>query len=138
MLWAATSASGRPGFALWHLFLAVTTPALDRALQTEYGLQNPIYTHSVYWTPDMLECLATKYGIRVITVHQYPGQAVFIPAGCPHQVCNMVDAIKIACDFFSVENITHTQHLTKELHQQRLTSGSGDDVLQFYTTLWYT
>jgi hypothetical protein len=53
------------------------------------------------------------------------------------QVGNAVDAIKIACDFMSLDNITTTQQLVGELRQQRLSTSWGDDVLQFYEALWY-
>lgn len=43
--------------------------------------------------------------MRSFRVHQRPGQAVFIPAGCAHQVCNFADCIKVATDFVSVENV---------------------------------
>lgn len=50
---------------------------------------------------------------------------------------NASDAIKIACDFLSVESLEATEHLVREFRQQRLATGSGDDVLQLYKTLWY-
>jgi hypothetical protein len=53
------------------------------------------------------------------------------------QVSNVTDAIKIACDFVSLDNITMTQQLVGELRHQRLSTSWGDDVLQFYETLWY-
>jgi hypothetical protein len=71
-------------------------------------------------------------------VRQYPGDVVFIPAYCAHQVANMADAIKIACDFCSMTNLSRTERIVGELREQRLSDSEGDDVLQFYLTLWYT
>jgi hypothetical protein len=53
------------------------------------------------------------------------------------QVSNAADSIKIASDFVSVDNLEHTQGLVAEFRQQRLTTSAGEDVLQFYATLWY-
>src|SRR5215471_15649293 len=87
---------------------------------------DPIHSQSIYLTPRMLDTLATKYAIHPFTILQHPGEAVFIPAGCAHQVShhlhllavswidltwkvsNESDAIKIACDYISIENIDKT------------------------------
>ena len=53
------------------------------------------------------------------------------------KVSNAADAIKIACDFVSVDNLRHTQRLAAEFRQHRLTTSTGEDVLQFYATLWH-
>jgi len=53
------------------------------------------------------------------------------------QVSNAADAIKMACDFISVHNIRQTRQLIPEFRLHRLATGWGDDVLQFYATLWY-
>ena len=44
----------------------------------------------------------------------------------------------MATDFVSVANMKRTERLFSELRSQRLATKWGDDVLQFYTTLWYT
>ena len=53
------------------------------------------------------------------------------------QVSNQTDAVKIACDFISIENVAETQRICDELRQHRLATGVGEDVLQLYTTLWH-
>jgi hypothetical protein len=53
------------------------------------------------------------------------------------QVANLVDSIKMAVDFVSMPNLNRTHRLVSELRMQRLADGAGDDVLQFYTMLWY-
>ncbi|GBE89655.1 hypothetical protein SCP_1603190 [Sparassis crispa] len=139
MLWAASNHDGKAGSALWHIFPASSVAVLRNFLR-EHGftaLGDPIHSQSMYLTPGLLDLLAT-YGVRPYVIHQHPGQAVFIPAGCPHQVSNEVDAIKIACDFLSINNVRETQEVVSQLRYQRLQSGFGDDVLQFFTTLWYT
>ena len=58
------------------------------------------------------------------------------------QVANCADAIKIATDFISVENLAETVHVMNGYRIHRLVmrsaeDESGDDVLQLRTTLWY-
>jgi hypothetical protein len=52
------------------------------------------------------------------------------------QVANKADAIKIACDFISMQNIHVTHRLVSEFRQHRLAVGKGDDVLSLYDTLF--
>ncbi|KAL6299902.1 hypothetical protein BKA93DRAFT_741529 [Sparassis latifolia] len=139
MLWAMDGISGRPGHAVWHLFKAESAPLIRKFLLDAgiSGVGDPIHSQNVYLTPEMLDSLAAKYDVLPYVIYQHPGEAVFIPAGCPHQVSNEMDAIKIACDFLSVEHLLQTQDLIAQFRYQRIRSTSGDDILQFYTTLWY-
>ena len=52
-------------------------------------------------------------------------------------MCNLADAIKIACDFISIENLQRTRQLVGEFRLQRLQTDWGQDVLQFFTTLLF-
>ncbi|KAH7917085.1 hypothetical protein BV22DRAFT_988083, partial [Leucogyrophana mollusca] len=141
LVFAANFTDGRPGYALWHIFPRQATAALCKFLINEGHFRDtgdPIHSQSVYLTPSMLSDLAAKYGVQPYTIVQRVGDAVFIPAGCPHQVSNATDAIKIACDFVSIKNLAASEHLVNELRSQRLCQDwVGDDVLQYYTTLWY-
>jgi hypothetical protein len=88
MVWAAQK-EGKPGYALWHIFLAVDAPILRKFLKEDLGFTGPgdsIHSQTIYLTPGNLEHLALKYNIRPYTILQYPGDVVFIPAGCAHQV----------------------------------------------------
>lgn len=53
----------------------------------------------------MRKQLYKSTGVKSFRIHQRPNQAVFIPAGCAHQVYNKADCIKVATDFVSVENV---------------------------------
>ena len=53
------------------------------------------------------------------------------------KVSNKSDAIKIACDFVSIENLVETVRLVGEFREHRLACDWGDDVLQLYASLWY-
>jgi hypothetical protein len=139
MLWAAKDADGNPGCALWHIFPATALAFLRKFLTEVCGFKgpgDPVHSQLIYITPGLLRRFFEQYRILPYTIRQYPGEAVFIPAYCAHQVANLADAIKIASDFISITNIQRTQRLVDEFRQQRLSS-SGDDVLQFYLTLWY-
>jgi len=70
-------------------------------------------------------------------VIQRQGEAVFIPAGCAHQVCNLSDCIKVAADFVSPENIERCARLTEEFRAQNLERMWKEDVLQLQTMMWY-
>jgi hypothetical protein len=52
------------------------------------------------------------------------------------QVGNKADAIKIACDFVSLQNLHVTLQLVPEFCQYRMATKGGDDVLSLYDTLY--
>ncbi|CAA2981674.1 Hypothetical predicted protein [Olea europaea subsp. europaea] len=56
-----------------------------------------------------------ELGVGDSTFEQYLGEAVFIPAGCPHQVRNRQSRMKVAVEFVSPENVQECIKLTKEL-----------------------
>jgi len=47
---------------------------------------DPIHDQSWYLDEKLRERLWTEYGVRGYTILQCVGDAVFIPAGAPHQV----------------------------------------------------
>ena len=49
----------------------------------------------------------------------------------------MTDAIKIACDFLSIESLAASSQLIHEFRKQRLVHRWPEDVLQFETSLWH-
>jgi hypothetical protein len=92
MVWAAQK-EGKPGYALWHIFPAAASSILRKFLLEELGFSgtgDPIHSQTIYLTPAALDDLAHKYDIRPYTILQRPGQVVFIPAGCAHQVCRLI------------------------------------------------
>jgi hypothetical protein len=93
MLWAAKSRDGKPGCALWHIFSATDVFLLRKFFIEDCGFTgpgDPVHSQMVYVNPDMRKRLRVKYGIRPHTVYQYPGDVVFIPAYCPHQVSHLL------------------------------------------------
>jgi lysine-specific demethylase 3 len=157
LLFAAKCPDGTPGYALWILIRPEDAFLVRKFLRDKCGFEgpeDPIHSQAVDLTPDLIERLYKDCGVRPFMVRQYPGDIVFIPAYCAHQVsihlhpylfatdtlrqvANYTDCIKVACDFVSVDNLRRTERLVSELRRQRLATAYGDDVLAFHLMLWY-
>ncbi|KAI0300519.1 hypothetical protein B0F90DRAFT_1723573 [Multifurca ochricompacta] len=133
-------ADGTPGGARWDLFRAEDAPAIRQFLSERFKLANgldPIHSQQFYLDKKLRAELYAKTGVRSHRVIQRQGEAVFIPAGCAHQVCNLSDCIKVAADFVSPENIERCARLTEEFRAQNLERMWKEDVLQLQTMMWY-
>ena len=89
MLWAAGSADGGPGYAVWDIFPPEAAPILREFSRQQAGFEgkgDPIHSQTICLTPASLKLLREKYGVRSHRIYQYAGEAVYIPAGCAHQV----------------------------------------------------
>ena len=89
MVWAANCRNGGPGYALWHIFPPEAAEILRRFFQEQGFVADSgdlIHLQNIYVHDGMLKRLAAKYNIRPYTIRQHANQAVFIPAGCAHQV----------------------------------------------------
>lgn len=91
MAYASKTADDSPGFAIWHIFAPEDSDRIRVYLRSrkEHGLivGDPIHNQDDYLTPRMLAELKDEYMVRPYYIRQYVGDAVFIPAGCAHQVC---------------------------------------------------
>jgi hypothetical protein len=92
MTWTADLPDGSPGYAIWHIFLAIHVPILRQFLREEgfIGPGDSIHSQYIYITLQMLKRLFDKYGIKPYIIRQNMHECVFIPAGCPHQVCQLL------------------------------------------------
>ncbi|KII83135.1 hypothetical protein PLICRDRAFT_119790 [Plicaturopsis crispa FD-325 SS-3] len=92
MMYAGDSSDGSRGFAVWHIFRASDSDVLrsflsNRLQETDSDVDvDPIHGQNTYMTPSMIEKLQEMHGIKPYVIMQFVGDAVFIPAGCPHQV----------------------------------------------------
>jgi lysine-specific demethylase 3 len=89
MTYASPAADGSPGCAAWDLFRAEDSDSIRQFLRKKFqgSFQNdPIHSQQFYLDFDLRKDLCDNYGVKSHRVYQRPGEAVFIPAGCAHQV----------------------------------------------------
>lgn len=157
--------SSQDPVAVWHIFAANDCAKLRTYLDAKYK-DDPnrpegdlIHSQQIYFTDDMVAELEAHTGVRPWIIHQAPGDAIFIPSRCPHQVCflltfgchdrlvtaaigffqvrNCVWTIKTAIDFLSGEALPRTAAVAEELRQHRLIDDGLEDVLQLPLVLWH-
>ncbi|KAF8556275.1 Clavaminate synthase-like protein [Imleria badia] len=140
MTYASLTPDGKPGCAAWDLFRACDADKLRVFLRRKFKgsyQHDPIHSQQIYLDSTLRKELFDMYGIKSHRVYQKPGEAVFIPAGCAHQVCNLADCVKVAVDFVSPENIARCEQLTKEFREQNQSMAWKEDVLQLRTMMWF-
>ncbi|XP_046386731.1 lysine-specific demethylase 3B-like isoform X4 [Ischnura elegans] len=133
-----------PG-ALWHIYAARDADRIRDLLNKvaiEQGARlephhDPIHDQSWYLDGKLRERLYTEYGVEGFALVQCLGDAVFIPAGAPHQVRNLHSCIKVAEDFVSPENVSHCFHLTQEFRELSDTHTNHEDKLQIKNIIYH-
>ncbi|KAI1783901.1 hypothetical protein LXA43DRAFT_976943 [Ganoderma leucocontextum] len=119
--------------AMWDIFPAAHAQTIREYLRRrEHTSADPIHAQDTYLTEAMLAELALQ-GVRPFRIYQALGEAVFIPAGCPHQVSNRRACIKIACDFLCVEGVAASRSISAEFRAIH-----REDVLQLDAMLWHS
>lgn len=89
MTYSSETPTGQPGCAAWDLYKAEDTQKLRQFLRKEFKGQyqhDPIHSQQFYMSSDLRQKLYSDYGVKSFRIYQKPGEAVFIPAGCAHQV----------------------------------------------------
>ena len=134
--------------AIWDIFPPESSAAIRRYLkQRDTSVDDPLNRPLFYLTEeDLIELGKPEYDVRSYRIYQSTGDAVFVPAGCPHQVRNKESCIKVAVDFFSAENAAVCTDLLADFRAlAKATIGKGqlrlvgkrDDVLQPYNCLLF-
>ncbi|KAJ1923106.1 hypothetical protein LPJ71_000961, partial [Coemansia sp. S17] len=101
-------------------------------------LGDPIHNQETFLTLPMRRRFFERYSHSCYRIYQIPGDAVFVPAGCAHQVCNYSSAVKVAMDFVSPERVEHCRRLTGEFRQLDSRHPRSRDLLQLGNILWWT
>ena len=82
------TSTARGGAAVWDIFPADATDTIRQFLResTNYEIDDPVLRQTSYISTPSLQKLREQYHIIPWRIYQNPGEAIFIPAGCAHQV----------------------------------------------------
>lgn len=141
MMYAAKREDGSDGYAVWNIYRAMDSKLIREFLDEHFpsaseGL-DPIHSQVHFLDVALRKQLFEEKGVGSYRIMQKPGEAVFIPAGCAHQVSNVGDCIKVAVDFVSPANVDRCEKLTHEFREQNRSTAWKEDVLQLRTMMWY-
>ncbi|XP_024010511.1 lysine-specific demethylase JMJ25 isoform X3 [Eutrema salsugineum] len=130
------------GGAIWDIFRREDVPKLIEYLkrhkhefrhinnQPVNSVVHPIHDQTLFLNESQKKQLKEEFDIEPWTFEQHLGEAVFIPAGCPHQVRNRQSCIKVALDFVAPESVEECLRLTQEFRRLPKDHRSNEDKLE--------
>lgn len=98
---------------------------------------DPIHDQTWYLDDKLRTRLKKEYDVEGYAIIQCLGDAVFIPAGAPHQVFNLNSCIKVAGDFVSPENVAHCFNLTEQFRRLSDSHLNHQDKLQIKNNMFH-
>ncbi|CAG8579762.1 746_t:CDS:2 [Diversispora eburnea] len=129
--------------AVWDMYHIEDLPKICAFLQKvakeqKIIINHPIHDQCFYLNEKLRKRLKKEYGITGWRIYQNPGDVVFIPAGCAHQVCNYTSCIKVALDFVSPEGVARSQIITGQFRKLEPNHERKEDILQLSNILYHT
>ncbi|GER34310.1 transcription factor jumonji (jmjC)domain-containing protein [Striga asiatica] len=131
------------GAAVWDIFRRKDAPKITEYLlkhREEFRHHNnsrvgnnvvhPIHDQVFYLDEKHKKQLKEEFDVEAWTFEQHLGEAVFIPAGCPHQLRNRMSCTKVAVDFVSPDNVQECFRLTNEFRKLQDSHRSKQDILE--------
>jgi lysine-specific demethylase 3 len=109
-VFAARQSDGLPGGARWDIFSPHDTTRLRKVLRVHDDHDDPLLAQSLFLSPSAVRELGHEYGIKACTIIQREGDAVFIPAGCAHQVSHSLIYVAFALDINDIGQQCHKRH----------------------------
>ncbi|XP_045570051.1 probable JmjC domain-containing histone demethylation protein 2C isoform X2 [Salmo salar] len=136
--------SETPG-ALWHIYISRDVEKIKEFLHKvakEQGAEisavhDPIREPGWYLSRKLRQRLWEEHDVQGLTVVQFLGDSVLIPAGALHQVQNLHSCVQVINDFVSPEHVFHSFHLTQELRSSR-EEPNYEDKLQVKNILFHS
>jgi len=151
----------RDAGALWHIFRREDTEALSRWLMARVDqeaaatseaakrallahppvcarnqIDHAVHSQAFFITAGELAVLAAETGVHSWAFRQFDGEAVFIPAGCPHQVRNTNSCTKLALDFVSPESLRECAALAREFAAIGVEEKLQSQTMLLYGAQW--
>ncbi len=98
---------------------------------------DPIHDQVYYIDRKMQAALEQEYNVVAFTILQFMGDAIFIPAGAPHQVRNLASCVKVAGDFVSPQGIEQCFVMTDQFRELSDLHANHEDKLQIKNMVYH-